>query len=74
MSRRLLATAALLAGLAACSPPADPLAGITLEEQASGVTSSLRGLAVVSDDVVWIGAPGGQVLRTVDGGAHCRIG
>ena len=73
MSRRLLATASLLAGLAACSPPADPLAGITLEEQTSGVTSSLRGLAVVNDDVVWIGAPGGQVLRTVDGGAHWDV-
>ena len=73
MSRRLLATAALLAGLAACSPPADPLAGITLEEQTSGVTSSLRGLAVVNDDVVWIGAPAGQVLRTVDGGAHWDV-
>ncbi len=68
--RAALMGAGLMTGLAACSPPADPLAGIVLEEQASGVGSSLRGLSVVSDEVVWIGAPDGQVLRTIDGGAH----
>lgn len=57
-----------MAGLTACSQPADPLAGVTLDVQQSGVTSSLRGLSVVSDSVVWIGAPDGQVLRTIDGG------
>lgn len=77
MSRRaaLMAASLLagLAGLAACSAPSDPLAGIVLERQDSGVSTSLRGLSVVSDDVAWIGAPDGQILRTVDGGAHWDV-
>jgi photosystem II stability/assembly factor-like uncharacterized protein len=38
-------------------------------EQDSGVTSSLRGLTVVSETTAWIGAPDGTVLRTIDSGA-----
>ncbi|WP_323761965.1 hypothetical protein [Maricaulis sp.] len=45
----------------------------TVTEQASGVTSSLRGLSVVDDDTVWIGAPDGQVLLTLDGGATWQV-
>lgn len=41
----------------------------TVTPQSSGVASSLRGLSVVDDDTVWIGAPDGQVLQTRDGGA-----
>ncbi|WP_417479382.1 WD40/YVTN/BNR-like repeat-containing protein [Maricaulis maris] len=61
----LAASAAVLAG---CSGEA-----WTVTEQSSGVTSSLRGLSVVDDDTVWIGAPEGQVLRTVDGGASWQV-
>jgi photosystem II stability/assembly factor-like uncharacterized protein len=39
-------------------------------EQASGVTSSLRGLSVVDQSTTWVGAPDGVVLRTIDGGEH----
>jgi len=35
----------------------------------SGSKASLRGLSVVSDDVVWVSGTGGSVGRTVDGGA-----
>ena len=75
--RTALTGASILAlaagGLSACSAPPDPLAGIMLETQSSGVSSSLRGLSVVSDSVVWIGAPDGQVLRTVDGGENWQV-
>ncbi|HMO14170.1 MAG TPA: YCF48-related protein [Pirellulaceae bacterium] len=37
--------------------------------QQSTVTSSLRGLSVVDDRVVWASGTAGTVLRTVDGGA-----
>ncbi|WP_421923911.1 oxidoreductase [Maricaulis maris] len=61
--------------LAACTAPEGTPApaswSLTLQE--SGVSTSLRGLSVVSDDVVWIGAPDGQILRTVDGGAHWQV-
>lgn len=64
------ALSALAAGLlaAACGqePPARLEAGIVLQD--SGTTDSLRGLAVVDAQTAWIGAPDGQVLRTVDGG------
>lgn len=36
----------------------------------TGSTSRFRGLAAVSDRVAWLGGSAGQVLRTVDGGAH----
>lgn len=67
-----LAAAGLVA-LAACSAPPNPTAGIALVEQESGVTSGLRGLAVVDARTAWIGAPNGQVLRTVDGGANWQV-
>lgn len=35
----------------------------------SGSKASLRGLSVVNDDVVWVSGSGGQVGRSVDGGA-----
>lgn len=54
--------------LAACSAQS-----WTATQQTSGVTSSLRGLSVVDDDTVWIGAPDGQVLRTGDGGASWHV-
>lgn len=45
-----------------------PAVEITFEKQASGVEASLRGLSVVSQQVVWASGAGGTILRTVDGG------
>ncbi len=69
-----VATASLLA-LAACSGPRNEPASAAwhLTPQASGVATSLRGLSVVSDTIVWIGAPDGQVLRTEDGGDTWQV-
>jgi photosystem II stability/assembly factor-like uncharacterized protein len=36
-------------------------------------TASLRGLSVVSADVVWASGTGGTVIRTVDGGTHWSV-
>ncbi len=38
----------------------------------SGVNSSLRGLSVVSDQMVWCSGSNGMVVKTVDGGNHFR--
>ena len=61
-------TAAML--LASSCQPSAPLAPLTIGHvaQQSGVSTSLRGLAVVNADIAWIGAPDGVVLRTIDGG------
>jgi photosystem II stability/assembly factor-like uncharacterized protein len=62
--------------LAACQPAPQQAVSIGWAVQESGVSSSLRGLAVVNADIAWIGAPDGTVLRTIDGGAnwaHSRI-
>ncbi len=40
----------------------------------SGSTSSLRGLSVVSPQIVWAGGTQGAFLRTTDGGAHWDVG
>ena len=69
MKRRIpfgVASATLI--LAGCSGQA-----WQIERQESGVASSLRGLSVVSDDIVWIGAPDGAVLRTLDGGQSWQV-
>lgn len=63
--------------LAACQPTPQQAISIDWATQESGVTSSLRGLAVVDADIAWVGAPDGVVLRTIDGGAswtQSRIG
>lgn len=68
---------ALLAGasaaLAACAPQGQRSAIFTVTQQESGVEDSLRGLSVVDTQTAWIGAPDGQVLRTVDGGNTWQI-
>jgi len=58
-----------------CAPSQEEAAASawSLTPQESGVSTSLRGLSVVSDDVVWIGAPDGQVLRTLDGGETWQV-
>ena len=38
--------------------------------QASGTTAELRGLSIVSPEVVWASGEHGTVLRTTDAGAH----
>ena len=42
------------------------------EMQTTGCESSLRGLHVLSDTVVWASGTDGTVLRTVDGGANWK--
>lgn len=39
----------------------------------TGTTASLRGLSVVNSRVVWASGTGGQIVRTVDGGATWRV-
>lgn len=58
----------LLLVAAGCRAPAAPAAG-PWWPVAAPTTASLRGLAVVDADVVWVGGTGGTLLRTVDGGA-----
>ncbi len=67
----------LLLACAACAA-ADPAplpgsagalhAGPTWQELASPTAASLRGLAVVDRDVVWVSGTGGALWRTLDGG------
>lgn len=73
MMRPALAASACLLALAACSgrPASGPQ--VDVAEQASGTDASLRGLSVVNDQIVWIGAPDGQVLLTTDGGVHWQL-
>lgn len=49
--------------------PATPDAQPSWELTATGVTTRLRGLSPVSDEVAWASGSAGTVLRTVDGGA-----
>lgn len=67
---RIASLAAACLALGACQPAA-PVPEVSLEwtAQTSGVSTSLRGLAVVSGQIAWIGAPDGVALRTIDGGA-----
>tara|TARA_R110002073_G_scaffold61392_11_gene154408 strand:- start:271 stop:1329 length:1059 start_codon:yes stop_codon:yes gene_type:complete len=64
------ALAAVVITLAACQP-APPQQNVRIDwvAQDSGVSTSLRGLAVVDPETAWVGAPDGVVLRTIDGGA-----
>jgi len=68
---RVIALLVTVASLTACSQP-DP-GTFRVAAQESGTTGSLRGLSVVSDDVVWIGAQDGEVLRTHDGGETWQV-
>ncbi len=45
-----------------------PASAQTVKLLKSGSKASLRGLSVVSDDVVWVSGSGGSVGRSVDGG------
>ncbi|HEX2355352.1 MAG TPA: oxidoreductase, partial [Micromonosporaceae bacterium] len=49
--------------------PATPASRPSWELTPTGVAARLRGLAPVSDRVVWASGSVGTVLRTVDGGA-----
>lgn len=46
-----------------------PLHGQTIQMLTSGHKTSLRGLSIVSDKVVWVSGSNGTVGRTTDGGA-----
>jgi photosystem II stability/assembly factor-like uncharacterized protein len=61
--------ASFLAAFAACASTA--LAQWT--PQTSNTTASLRGLSVVSSQVVWASGTGGTVIHTTDGGAHWTV-
>ncbi len=71
MSRALVVTVVLLAACGGApttgsrAAVAAPLAWTVLE---SPTTESLRGLSVVSPDVVWASGAHGTTLRTIDGG------
>jgi photosystem II stability/assembly factor-like uncharacterized protein len=56
---------AIAAGLALLETAA---AGAQWQPLVTGTTASLRGLSVVSDDVVWASGSRGTVLHTLDGG------
>lgn len=64
-------TATATALMTACTQA--PQSDWIVTPQHSGTSTSLRGLSVVDDQVVWIGAPDGQVLRTRDGGATWQV-
>lgn len=53
-----------------------PLAALALHwnSQVSNTTASLRGLRVVSPEVVWASGTKGTFLRTTDGGGHWQSG
>jgi photosystem II stability/assembly factor-like uncharacterized protein len=63
-----LLAASLISPLRAWSQtsPAQPMP--VWKQQTSGVTASLRGIAVVSDQVAWASGSQGTVIRTADGG------
>ena len=68
-----LLLALLFVGCGGGSGRGGPDSGIDLafaawELQESGSTASLRGISVVSSQVVWASGSGGTVLHTVDGG------
>ena len=54
--------------------PAITAGPFRLEMQKTGTTASLRGLSVVSDQVVWASGSEGTILRTIDGGVTWRVG
>ena len=54
---------------------ASPLTPGRWEAQTSGIESSLRSVAALSDRVVWAGGVDGVILRTTDGGGQwARVG
>ena len=50
------------------SPPATGQPSFRFTTQSTPTTASLRGLSVVSDQVVWVSGSAGTVLRTTNGG------
>lgn len=65
MTLSLRVSAAVLVSLALARS-----ASAQWEPQASGTTNELRGLSVVSPDIVWASGQRGTVIHTTDGGAH----
>lgn len=59
--------AALLSFVFACASSAQWI------KQSVNTTASLRGLAVVSEKIVWASGTGGTVVRTIDGGKTWKV-
>ena len=66
MKSPLIVLASLV--LMSCSPTSNAPPEFIWIEQDSTVDLSLRGLAVVDSNTVWIGGPEGTVLKTINGG------
>ena len=64
----IIAGGLLLAGVVRAQPHETPSPVFRWTPQATPTTASLRGLSVVSDQVVWASGSGGTCLRTTDGG------
>ncbi len=43
---------------------------VNIKSQTSGSSASLRGLAVVDDNIAWVSGSKGTILRTIDGGEN----
>jgi photosystem II stability/assembly factor-like uncharacterized protein len=56
--------------LGACSQPSQTEYTIDWIELQSGSNLSLRGLSLVDASTIWVGAPEGHVLRSLDGGEN----
>lgn len=54
--------------LAACLLPAAALQAQQIELLTSGTATSLRGMSVVNDQVIWVSGSKGKIGRSVDGG------
>jgi photosystem II stability/assembly factor-like uncharacterized protein len=71
--RPLLPVLALVLGCAGPRPGPEPLACRFEPRPAPAVRASLRGLAVVSTEVVWASGTEGTVVSTTDGGRSWRV-
>lgn len=71
LSVLVLLSAGLLPALPAAAAPAAPRS-LSWQLTPTGVTAQLRGLSVVSRQVVWASGQRGTVLRTTDGGRSWR--
>ncbi len=75
-TRTIIAIAGTVAATAICvlAGWAAGSSGIRWEAQKTGTKASLRGLSVVSENVVWASGSGGTYLRTRDAGRTWAVG
>lgn len=62
-----ISSVALAGALLAQDHDAKPV-GLSWQFQSSGLTSSLRGICVVNDNIAWVSGTKGSFARTLDGG------